>query len=166
MMNLLDLTHLGSSLQLVEDRRKNLASLTEPLTEMGIQVYTARSLRQARIILKTEVMDVVVCKTQFLNASFNAFIQEVMRRNTRTWTVLLSEWEDLEVVIEAIRRVFAQAESPPAIKSETAETSRNLLEKELGKYQIRNRMKEYLEDHFPGLTQVEFDEKGFLMLHH
>ncbi len=135
---------------LIVNRRQNLLEeLRDVLTEQGHSVLTAADIETGRRIVEDSRVDIVICDSGTLGKNAGEFLEWINRNDPQGVTVVLSSWADWETALTGLRRAihFAADETHEA-PTRSRESRR-----------IRD-----LEASYPGISKLEFNPKGFLLL--
>ena len=141
-----------------------LQTLRSQLNESGYAVETAADTHEAKRVISSKTVDIVLCDNASLRVGGAEFLEWMNDREPSIVAVVVSTWADFGTNLEAAQRaslVKARIESAAQDVEDAEETDG---EEEPDLDSVRLRMTEELERQHPGITQVRTDANGFLIL--
>jgi DNA-binding NtrC family response regulator len=159
---------------LVDDEPNVTASLARYLHQEPFRVLRAESAREAIDILKQETIDVVISDERMPGVSGTELLGHLQRIHPDVIRMILTGHASLESALKAINegqisRFFIKPSDPAAIGYAVREAlQQRMLQEENEALHARvaeqERVLEHLEKHIPGITDIEFDEDGAVVL--
>ncbi len=163
-----------SKLLLVDDEPNLTSALVRSLDRSQFEIFTADSAQQGLMILAGNDIDVVVSDERMPGMTGSQFLTEVRKKWPHTIRMILSGQADLEAAVRAINegevyRFLLKPCHPKELQmtilqglqhKKLVTQSRRLLQEHL---KTQNLLDE-LEKANPGITKVELDEDGAIMM--
>jgi DNA-binding NtrC family response regulator len=163
-----------SKLLLVDDEPNLTSALVRSLDRSQFEIFTADSAQQGLMILAGNDIDVVVSDERMPGMTGSQFLTEVRKKWPHTIRMILSGQADLEAAVRAINedevyRFLLKPCHPKELQmtilqglqhKKLVAQSRRLLQEHL---KTQNLLDE-LEKANPGITKVELDEDGAIMM--
>lgn len=159
---------------IVDDEKDVLSALKRTLADEPYEVYTARSGAEAMDLLKRKRFKVIVSDELMPGMKGNEFLGVVRTRCPETVRIMLTGHASVEAAMKAVNlgeiyrfltKPWSEAELKLAIRAavekyNTEEKVNRLLNR------VRSQAVELkiLERRFPGITQLERDERGNLVI--
>ena len=138
-----------------------LQTLRSQLNESGYAVETAADTHEAKRVISSKTVDIVLCDNASLRVGGAEFLEWMNDREPSIVAVVVSTWADFGTNLEAAQRAsLVKARIESAVQD--AEEADGEEEPDLDS--VRLRMTEELERQHPGITQVRTDANGFLIL--
>jgi DNA-binding NtrC family response regulator len=163
-----------SKLLLVDDEPNLTSALVRSLDRSQFDIFTADSAQQGLMILAGNDIDVVVSDERMPGMSGSQFLTEVRKKWPNTIRMILSGQADLEAAVRAINEgeVYRFLLKPCHPKELQMTILQGLQHKKLvaqSRRLLQEHMKtvnllEALEKDNPGITKVELDEDGAIMM--
>jgi DNA-binding NtrC family response regulator len=163
-----------SKLLLVDDEPNLTSALVRSLDRSQFEIFTADSAQQALLILAGNDIDVVVSDERMPGMTGSQLLSEVRKRWPNTIRMILSGQADLEAAVRAINEgeVYRFLLKPCHPKELQMTIQQGLQQKKLmaqsrkllQEHQKNVNLLETLEKDNPGITKVELDEDGAIML--
>lgn len=159
---------------LVDDEPNVLAGLRRALRNESYEIVTAQSGAEALTILKSTPVDVVVSDQQMPGMSGTQLLKKVRESFPDTVRFILTGKATLDVAIEAINDgAISRFFTKPCNGVDLAVTIRQALQHKelmsrawqlLSRLRQREALLDQLETKFPGITSVETDARGTIVL--
>ncbi len=163
-----------SKLLLVDDEPNLTSALVRSLDRSQFDIYTADSAQQGLMILAGNDIDVVVSDERMPGMTGSQFLSEVRKKWPNTIRMILSGQADLEAAVRAINEgeVFRFLLKPCHPKELQLTILQGLQQKKLvaqSRKLLQEHMKaqnllEELEKANPGITKVDVDEDGAIIM--
>jgi two-component system, probable response regulator PhcQ len=163
-----------SKLLLVDDEPNLTSALVRSLDRTQFEIFTADSAQQGLMILAGNDIDVVVSDERMPGMSGSQFLAEVRKKWPNTIRMILSGQADLEAAVRAINEgeVYRFLLKPCHPKELQLTIQQGLQHKKLvaqSRRLLQEHMKaqnllEELEKANPGITKVEMDEDGAILM--
>jgi two-component system probable response regulator PhcQ len=163
-----------AKLLLVDDEPNLTSALVRSLDRSQFEIFTADSANQGLLILAGHDIDVVVSDERMPGMTGSQFLSEVRKRWPNTIRMILSGQADLEAAVRAINegevyRFLLKPCHPKELQmtilqglqhKKLVAQSRRLLQEHM---KTQNLLEE-LERANPGITQIETDEDGAIVM--
>ncbi len=163
-----------SKLLLVDDEPNLTSALVRSLDRSQFDIFTADSAQQGLMILAGNDIDVVVSDERMPGMTGSQFLTEVRKKWPNTIRMILSGQADLEAAVRAINegevyRFLLKPCHPKELQmtilqglqhKKLVAQSRKLLQE----HQKTMNLLEALEKDNPGITKVELDEDGAILM--
>jgi DNA-binding NtrC family response regulator len=163
-----------SKLLLVDDEPNLTSALVRSLDRSQFEIFTADSAQQGLMILAGNDIDVVVSDERMPGMTGSQFLTEVRKKWPNTIRMILSGQADLEAAVRAINegevyRFLLKPCHPKELQmtilqglqhKKLVAQSRKLLQEHLKTVNLL----EALEKDNPGITKVDLDEDGAIMM--
>jgi DNA-binding NtrC family response regulator len=163
-----------SKLLLVDDEPNLTSALVRSLDRSQFDIFTADSAQQGLMILAGNDIDVVVSDERMPGMTGSQFLTEVRKKWPNTIRMILSGQADLEAAVRAINEgeVYRFLLKPCHPKELQMTILQGLQHKKLvaqSRRLLQEHMKtvnllEALEKDNPGITKIELDEDGAIMM--
>ncbi|MEO8016993.1 MAG: response regulator [Pseudomonadota bacterium] len=163
-----------SKLLLVDDEPNLTSALVRSLDRSQFEIFTADSAQQALMILAGNDIDVVVSDERMPGMTGSQLLTEVRKKWPNTIRMILSGQADLEAAVRAINEgeVYRFLLKPCHPKELQLTILQGLQHKKLvaqSRKLLQEHMKtmnllEALEKDNPGITKVELDEDGAILM--
>ena len=163
-----------SKLLLVDDEPNLTSALVRSLDRSQFEIFTADSAQQGLMILAGNDIDVVVSDERMPGMTGSQFLTEVRKKWPHTIRMILSGQADLEAAVRAINEgeVYRFLLKPCHPKELQMTILQGLQHKKLvaqSRKLLQEHMKtmnliEALEKDNPGITKIELDEDGAIMM--
>jgi len=163
-----------SKLLLVDDEPNLTSALVRSLDRTQFEIFTADSAQQALLVLAGNEIDVVVSDERMPGMTGSQLLTEVRKRWPSTIRMILSGQADLEAAVRAINEgeVYRFLLKPCHPKELQMTILQGLQQKKLvaqsrkllNEHQKNVNLLETLEKDNPGITKVELDEDGAILL--
>ena len=163
-----------SKLLLVDDEPNLTAALVRSLDRTQFEIFTADSAQQGLMILAGNEIDVVVSDERMPGMTGSQFLTEVRKKWPNTIRMILSGQADLEAAVRAINEgeVYRFLLKPCHPKELQMTILQGLQQKKLvaqsrkllQEHQKNVNILETLEKDNPGITRIELDEDGAIMM--
>jgi DNA-binding NtrC family response regulator len=163
-----------SKLLLVDDEPNLTSALVRSLDRTQFDIFTADSAQQGLMILAGNDIDVVVSDERMPGMTGSQFLSEVRKKWPNTIRMILSGQADLEAAVRAINegevyRFLLKPCHPKELqmtilqglqhKKLVAQSRKLLME-----HQKTQNLLEELEKANPGITKIELDEDGAILM--
>jgi two-component system, probable response regulator PhcQ len=159
---------------LVDDEPNLTSALVRSLDRTQFEIYTADSAQQGLLILAGNEIDVIVSDERMPGMTGSQFLAEVRKQWPHTIRMILSGQADLEAAVRAINegevyRFLLKPCHPKELQTTILQglqhkrlvtQSRKLLQE----HQKTVNLLEELEKANPGITKVEMDEDGAIVM--
>ena len=163
-----------SKLLLVDDEPNLTSALVRSLDRSQFEIFTADSAQKGLMILAGNEIDVVVSDERMPGMTGSQFLAEVRKQWPNTIRMILSGQADLEAAVRAINegevyRFLLKPCHPKELQmtilqgfqqKKLVAQSRKLLQE----HQKTQNLLEELEKANPGITKIEMDEDGAIMM--
>jgi DNA-binding NtrC family response regulator len=164
-----------SKILLVDDEPNLTSALVRSLDKTQFEIFTADSAQKGLLILAGNDIDVVVSDERMPGMSGSQFLTEVRKNWPSTVRMILSGQADLEAAVRAINegevyRFLLKPCHPTELqltiqqglqhKKLVAQSRKLLME-----HQKNVNLLEELEKANPGITKIELDEDGAILMH-
>lgn len=159
---------------IVDDEEKILKAIQRSLRNEKYDIFTAIGGEEGLKLLEMRDFDLVMSDQNMPGMDGVAFLQKVKAEQPRTLTIMLTGESDIQVAMHAINEAGVyKFIMKPWDDSDLKVTIRRALESlDLTKERdnLRERVKSRdtllrnLENEHPGITQVDKDEEGYLIL--
>jgi DNA-binding NtrC family response regulator len=163
-----------SKLLLVDDEPNLTSALVRSLDRSQFEIFTADSAQQGLMILAGNDIDVVVSDERMPGMTGSQFLTEVRKKWPHTIRMILSGQADLEAAVRAINegevyRFLLKPCHPKELQltilqglqhKKLVAQSRKLLQE----HQKTMNLIEALEKDNPGITKIDLDEDGAIMM--
>ena len=163
-----------SKLLLVDDEPNLTSALVRSLDRTQFEIFTADSAQQALLVLAGNEIDVVVSDERMPGMTGSQLLTEVRKRWPSTIRMILSGQADLEAAVRAINEgeVYRFLLKPCHPKELQMTILQGLQQKKLvaqsrkllQEHQKNVNILETLEKDNPGITKIELDEDGAIMM--
>ena len=163
-----------SKLLLVDDEPNLTSALVRSLDRSQFEIFTADSAQKGLMILAGNDIDVVVSDERMPGMTGSQFLTEVRKKWPQTIRMILSGQADLEAAVRAINEgeVYRFLLKPCHPKELQLTILQGLQHKKLvaqSRKLLQEHMKtmnllEALEKDNPGITKIELDEDGAIMM--
>jgi DNA-binding NtrC family response regulator len=163
-----------SKLLLVDDEPNLTSALVRSLDRSQFEIFTADSAQKGLMILAGNEIDVVVSDERMPGMTGSQFLSEVRKKWPNTIRMILSGQADLEAAVRAINEgeVYRFLLKPCHPKELQATILQGLQHKKLiaqsrkllHEHQKTQNLLEELEKANPGITKIEMDEDGAIMM--
>lgn len=163
-----------SNILLVDDEPNLTAALVRSLDRTQLEIFTADSAQKGLMILACNDIDVVVSDERMPGMSGSEFLSEVRKRWPSTIRMILSGQADLEAAVRAINEgeVYRFLLKPCHPKELEMTIMQGLQQKRLvaqsrkllQEHQKTVNILEELEKANPGITKIDLDEDGAIMM--
>jgi len=163
-----------SKLLLVDDEPNLTSALVRSLDRTQFQIFTADSAQQGLMILAGNDIDVVVSDERMPGMTGSQFLSEVRKQWPNTIRMILSGQADLEAAVRAINEgeVYRFLLKPCHPKELQLTILQGLQQKKLvaqsrkllQEHQKNVNILETLEKDNPGITKVDLDEDGAILM--
>ena len=163
-----------SKLLLVDDEPNLTSALVRSLDRSQFDIFTADSAQQGLMILAGNDIDVVVSDERMPGMTGSQFLTEVRKKWPNTIRMILSGQADLEAAVRAINEgeVYRFLLKPCHPKELQMTILQGLQHKKLvaqSRRLLQEHMKtvnllEALEKDNPGITKIELDEDGAILM--
>jgi DNA-binding NtrC family response regulator len=163
-----------SKLLLVDDEPNLTSALVRSLDRSQFDIFTADSAQQGLMILAGNDIDVVVSDERMPGMTGSQFLTEVRKKWPHTIRMILSGQADLEAAVRAINEgeVYRFLLKPCHPKELQLNILQGLQQKKLvaqsrkllQEHQKNMNLLEALEKDNPGITKIELDEDGAIMM--
>jgi two-component system, probable response regulator PhcQ len=163
-----------SKLLLVDDEPNLTSALVRSLDRSQFDIFTADSAQKALLILAGNDIDVVVSDERMPGMTGSQLLTEVRKKWPNTIRMILSGQADLEAAVRAINEgeVYRFLLKPCHPKELQLTIQQGLQHKKLvaqSRKLLQEHMKtmnllEALEKDNPGITKIELDEDGAIMM--
>ena len=163
-----------SKLLLVDDEPNLTSALVRSLDRTQFEIFTADSAQQGLMILAGNDIDVVVSDERMPGMTGSQFLTEVRKQWPNTIRMILSGQADLEAAVRAINEgeVYRFLLKPCHPKELQMTILQGLQQKKLvaqsrkllQEHQKNVNILETLEKDNPGITKIELDEDGAIMM--
>jgi DNA-binding NtrC family response regulator len=163
-----------SKLLLVDDEPNLTSALVRSLDRSQFEIFTADSAQKGLLILAGNDIDVVVSDERMPGMTGSAFLAEVRKQWPNTIRMILSGQADLEAAVRAINEgeVYRFLLKPCHPKELQMTILQGLQQKKLvaqsrkllQEHQKTQNLLEELEKASPGITKIEMDEDGAIMM--
>src|SRR6186713_738804 len=163
-----------SKLLLVDDEPNLTSALVRSLDRSQFEIFTADSAQKGLMILAGNDIDVVVSDERMPGMTGSQFLTEVRKKWPNTIRMILSGQADLEAAVRAINEgeVYRFLLKPCHPKELQLTILQGLQQKKLvaqsrkllQEHQKNVNILETLEKDNPGITKVELDEDGAIMM--
>lgn len=158
----------------VDDEEMILKAIQRTLRKENYNVFTAISGKEALKLLNAREVDVVISDQNMPGMSGIEFLQKVKTDHPLTLTIMLTGQKEVNIAMEAINEagVYKFILKPwddddfkltirRALESLDLMRERNVLKERV---KARDTILRNLEKEHPGITQVEKDDEGYLIL--
>jgi two-component system, probable response regulator PhcQ len=163
-----------SKLLLVDDEPNLTSALVRSLDRTQFEIFTADSAQKGLMILAGNDIDVVVSDERMPGMPGSAFLSEVRKKWPNTIRMILSGQADLEAAVRAINegevyRFLLKPCHPKELEmtilqglqhKKLVAQSRRLLQE----HQKTTNLLEELEKANPGITKIDMDEDGAILM--
>jgi DNA-binding NtrC family response regulator len=159
---------------IVDDEEMILKSITRALRPEKYNVFTASSAEDGLKLLEAREVDLVVSDQHMPGMKGVEFLQKVKSDHPATITIMLTGHKDIDTAMQAINEagVYKFILKPwddedfkitlrRALESLDLARERNALQESV---KARDTILRNLEKEHPGITRVEKDEEGYLIL--
>jgi DNA-binding NtrC family response regulator len=159
---------------IVDDEEMILKSITRTLRTEKYSVFTAPSAEDGLKLLEAREVDLVVSDQHMPGMKGVEFLQKVKADHPTTLTIMLTGQKDIDTAMQAINEagVYKFILKPwdnedfkitlrRALESLDLARERNALQEGV---KVRDTILRNLEKEHPGITRVEKDEEGYLIL--
>ena len=163
-----------SKLLLVDDEPNLTSALVRSLDRSQFEIFTADSAQKGCMILAGNDIDVVVSDERMPGMTGSQFLTEVRKQWPNTIRMILSGQADLEAAVRAINEgeVYRFLLKPCHPKELQMTILQGLQQKKLvaqsrkllQEHQKTQNLLEELEKANPGITKIEMDEDGAIMM--
>jgi DNA-binding NtrC family response regulator len=163
-----------SKLLLVDDEPNLTSALVRSLDRSQFEIFTADSAQKGLLILAGNNIDVVVSDERMPGMTGSQFLTEVRKQWPNTIRMILSGQADLEAAVRAINEgeVYRFLLKPCHPKELQMTILQGLQQKKLvaqsrkllQEHQKTQNLLEELEKASPGITKIEMDEDGAIMM--
>src|SRR6186713_2767563 len=163
-----------SKLLLVDDEPNLTSALVRSLDRSQFDIFTADSAQKGLLILAGNEIDVVVSDERMPGMTGSQFLSEVRKKWPNTIRMILSGQADLEAAVRAINEgeVYRFLLKPCHPKELQMTILQGLQQKKLvaqsrellQEHQKTQNLLEELEKANPGITKIEMDEDGAIMM--
>ena len=163
-----------SKILLVDDEPNLTSALVRSLDRSQFEIFTADSAQKGLLILAGNEIDVVVSDERMPGMTGSQFLTEVRKQWPNTIRMILSGQADLEAAVRAINEgeVFRFLLKPCHPKELQMTILQGLQQKKLvaqsrkllQEHQKTQNLLEELEKATPGITKIEMDEDGAIMM--
>jgi len=163
-----------SKLLLVDDEPNLTSALVRSLDRTQFEIFTADSAQQALMVLAGNDIDVVVSDERMPGMTGSQLLAEVRKQWPNTIRMILSGQADLEAAVRAINEgeVYRFLLKPCHPKELQMTILQGLQQKKLvaqsrkllQEHQKNVNLLETLEKDNPGITRVELDEDGAILM--
>ena len=163
-----------SKLLLVDDEPNLTSALVRSLDRSQFEIFTADSAQKGLLILAGNNIDVVVSDERMPGMTGSQFLTEVRKKWPNTIRMILSGQADLEAAVRAINEgeVYRFLLKPCHPKELQMTILQGLQQKKLvaqsrkllQEHQKTQNLLEELEKASPGITKIEMDEDGAIMM--
>jgi two-component system probable response regulator PhcQ len=163
-----------SKLLLVDDEPNLTSALVRSLDRSQFEIFTADSAQKGLMILAGNDIDVVVSDERMPGMTGSQFLAEVRKQWPNTIRMILSGQADLEAAVRAINEgeVYRFLLKPCHPKELQMTILQGLQQKKLvaqsrkllQEHQKTQNLLEELEKANPGITKVEMDEDGAILM--
>jgi DNA-binding NtrC family response regulator len=163
-----------SKLLLVDDEPNLTSALVRSLDRSQFEIFTADSAQKGLMILAGNDIDVVVSDERMPGMTGSQFLAEVRKQWPNTIRMILSGQADLEAAVRAINEgeVYRFLLKPCHPKELQMTILQGLQQKKLvaqsrkllQEHQKTQNLIEELEKANPGITKIEMDEDGAIMM--
>jgi len=163
-----------SKLLLVDDEPNLTSALVRSLDRSQFEIFTADSAQKGLLILAGNDIDVVVSDERMPGMTGSQFLAEVRKQWPNTIRMILSGQADLEAAVRAINEgeVYRFLLKPCHPKELQMTILQGLQQKKLvaqsrkllQEHQKTQNLLEELEKANPGITRIEMDEDGAIMM--
>jgi DNA-binding NtrC family response regulator len=163
-----------SKLLLVDDEPNLTSALVRSLDRSQFEIFTADSAQKGLMILAGNDIDVVVSDERMPGMTGSQFLTEVRKQWPNTIRMILSGQADLEAAVRAINEgeVYRFLLKPCHPKELQMTILQGLQQKKLvaqsrkllQEHQKTQNLLEELEKASPGITKIEMDEDGAIMM--
>jgi two-component system probable response regulator PhcQ len=163
-----------SKLLLVDDEPNLTSALVRSLDRSQFEIFTADSAQKGLLILAGNEIDVVVSDERMPGMTGSQFLAEVRKQWPNTIRMILSGQADLEAAVRAINEgeVYRFLLKPCHPKELQLTILQGLQQKKLvaqsrkllHEHQKTQNLLEELEKASPGITRIEMDEDGAIMM--
>ncbi len=159
---------------IVDDEKSVLNAINRALRKEPYTLLTAESASEGLKILEARDVNLVVSDYNMPNMNGLDFLRAIRAQHPHILTVMLTGQAELQIAVQAINEagVYKFIQKPwnnedlritilRALESIDLATERDRL---LQKVKSRDAILQDLEDKFPGITKVERDEEGYMLL--
>jgi DNA-binding NtrC family response regulator len=163
-----------SKLLLVDDEPNLTSALVRSLDRSQFEIFTADSAQKGLLILAGNEIDVVVSDERMPGMTGSQFLSEVRKKWPNTIRMILSGQADLEAAVRAINEgeVYRFLLKPCHPKELQMTILQGLQQKKLvaqsrkllQEHQKTMNLLETLEKDNPGITKIELDEDGAILM--
>jgi DNA-binding NtrC family response regulator len=163
-----------SKLLLVDDEPNLTSALVRSLDRSQFEIFTADSAQKGLLILAGNEIDVVVSDERMPGMTGSQFLAEVRKKWPNTIRMILSGPADLEAAVRAINEgeVYRFLLKPCHPKELQMTILQGLQQKKLvaqsrkllQEHQKTMNLLETLEKDNPGITKIELDEDGAILM--
>jgi DNA-binding NtrC family response regulator len=163
-----------SKLLLVDDEPNLTSALVRNLDRSQFEIFTADSAQKGLLILAGNDIDVIVSDERMPGMTGSQFLTEVRKQWPNTIRMILSGQADLEAAVRAINEgeVYRFLLKPCHPKELQMTILQGLQQKKLvtqsrkllQEHQKTQNLLEELEKASPGITKIEMDEDGAIMM--
>ena len=163
-----------SKLLLVDDEPNLTSALVRSLDRSQFEIFTADSAQKGLMILAGNDIDVIVSDERMPGMTGSQFLAEVRKQWPNTIRMILSGQADLEAAVRAINEgeVYRFLLKPCHPKELQMTILQGLQQKKLvaqsrkllQEHQKAQNLLEELEKATPGITKIEMDEDGAIMM--
>ena len=163
-----------SKLLLVDDEPNLTSALVRSLDRSQFEIFTADSAQKGLMIMAGNEIDVVVSDERMPGMTGSQFLTEVRKKWPNTIRMILSGQADLEAAVRAINEgeVYRFLLKPCHPKELQATILQGLQHKKLvtqsrkllHEHQKTMNILDELEKANPGITKIEMDEDGAIMM--
>lgn len=163
-----------AKLLLVDDEPNLTSALVRSLDRSQFEIFTADSAQKGLMILAGNDIDVIVSDERMPGMTGSQFLAEVRKQWPNTIRMILSGQADLEAAVRAINEgeVYRFLLKPCHPKELQMTILQGLQQKKLvaqsrkllQEHQKAQNLLEELEKATPGITKIEMDEDGAIMM--
>ena len=163
-----------AKLLLVDDEPNLTSALVRSLDRSQFEIFTADSAQKGLMILAGNDIDVIVSDERMPGMTGSQFLAEVRKQWPNTIRMILSGQADLEAAVRAINEgeVYRFLLKPCHPKELQMTILQGLQQKKLvaqsrkllQEHQKTQNLLEELEKASPGITKIEMDEDGAIMM--
>ncbi|MDM8541532.1 response regulator [Desulfococcaceae bacterium HSG7] len=158
----------------VDDEPMLLKSINRSLMDEEYTVFTAESGTEALALMQDENMDIVISDQNMPGMSGLAFLEKVKINYPHILTIMMTAHSDIQIAVKAINEAGVykfvlkpfEAEDLKITIQRGLETLQLIKERDtlLQQVKARDAILKDLETEHPGITQVERDDDGFIVL--
>ena len=159
---------------IVDDEEKILNAIKRTLRNENYDIFTATSGEEGLKLLEMREFDLVVSDQHMPGMDGVTFLQKVKAEQAQTLTIMLTGAKEINVAMEAINKAGVYKfilkpwdDDDLKITIQKAVESLDLVrERDALRERVKSRdtLLQSLEKEHPGITQVEKDDDGFLIL--